>query len=332
MSHHTAIEHGPGGHHHHGRWRGHRHDHAHGPHAHDHGGVDAEVLGSREALRTLWRSLAILAVAAALQAAVVVLSGSVALLADTIHNAGDALTAIPLAIAFALGRRPPTRRLTYGYGRAEDFAGLTVLAIILFSAAVAGYEAIARLVHPSTPDHLVATAIAGAIGFAANEWVAVYRIRSGRRIGSAALEADGHHARIDGFTSLAVVAGVGGVALGFDAADPIVGLLISLAILRIVWQSLRAIGLRAMDGVAPDVVDGLRDAAGGVPGVVSVQDARARWLGHVIRAELVVGVDAERSVADADAIAAAVRRRAVEQVEHVAYVVVEVRAAASAAR
>ena len=299
------------------------HDHDHG---HTHGGVDGAVLGSREALRTLWRSLVILGVTAAIQLVVVAISGSVALLADTIHNAGDALTAVPLAVAFILGRRPPTRRLTYGFGRAEDFAGIAVVVIILISAIVAAWEAIDRLIHPQTPDYLLATAIAGLVGFLGNEWVAVYRIRSGRRIGSAALEADGHHARIDGFTSLAVVVGVCGVALGVRAADPIVGLLISAAIMRIVWQSAREIGLRALDGIDPGLVDALRTEAGRVPGVLGVDDVRARWLGHVVRSELTVTIDGERSAREATAIGDAVRDRVTHHVDHVADAVVEVRA------
>jgi cation diffusion facilitator family transporter len=306
------------------------HGGVHGAHGHDHGhthgGVDGAVLGSREALRTLWRSLVILGVTAAIQLVVVAISGSVALLADTIHNAGDALTAVPLAVAFILGRRPPTRRLTYGFGRAEDFAGIAVVVIILISAIVAAWEAIDRLIHPQTPDYLLATAIAGMVGFLGNEWVAVYRIRSGRRIGSAALEADGHHARIDGFTSLAVVAGVAGVALGVPAADPIVGLLISAAIMRIVWQSAREIGVRALDGVDPVIVDALRAEAGRVPGVLGVDDVRARWLGHVVRSELTVTIDGERSAREATAIGDAVRDRVTHHVDHVTDAVVEVRA------
>jgi cation diffusion facilitator family transporter len=304
--------------------RAHGHDHGH-----THGGIDGAVLGSREALRTLWRSLVILGVTAAIQLVVVAISGSVALLADTIHNAGDALTAVPLAVAFILGRRPPTRRLTYGFGRAEDFAGIAVVVIILISAIVAAWEAIDRLIHPQTPGYLLATAIAGVVGFLGNEWVAVYRIRSGRRIGSAALEADGYHARIDGFTSLAVVAGVGGVALGVPAADPIVGLLISAAIMRIVWQSAREIGVRALDGIDPGLVDAVRTEAGRVPGVLDVEDVRARWLGHVVRGELTVTIDGERSAREATAIGDAVRDRVTHYVDHVANVVVEVRTAGS---
>ncbi len=290
------------------------HDHGEDGHGHSHGGVDASILGSAEAMRTLKLSLVILAITTALQVVVVILSGSIALLADTVHNAGDALTALPLAAAFMLSRRSPTRRLTYGYGRSEDFAGITVVAIILFSAVFAAYEAVDRLIHPHAPGYLWATAAAGVIGFLGNEWVAVYRIRSGRRIGSAALEADGYHARIDGFTSLAVVAGVAGVALGFQLADPIVGLLISLAIVRIVWRSAKAIGLRAMDGVDESVVEQIRAEAEHVPGVGGVEDIRARWLGHSLRAELAVSVPADATVGSAHEIATAVHDQLVAHV------------------
>ena len=307
----------------HSRWsHGHRHAHTGGGHGHSHGGPDAGILASREAMRTLALSLVILGVTAAVQVVIFVLSGSIALLADTIHNFGDALTAVPLAAAFVLGRRPPTTRLTYGWGRAEDLAGMAVVLIILFSAAVAAYEAIDRLVNPQTPTHLLATAIAGAVGFVGNEWVAVYRIRSGRRIGSAALEADGHHARIDGFTSLAVVAGAAGVALGFRQADPIVGLLISAAILRIVWQSAREIGLRALDGIEPQVVDALRREAAQVDGVRDVRDVQARWLGHVIRAELAIAVDPGQPIVRAEQLAELVSHRLVHHVDHVTEAVV----------
>jgi cation diffusion facilitator family transporter len=285
---------------------GHGHDHGHG---HAHGGLDAAILRSREAMRTLGLSLAILGATAALQVIVVLLSGSVALLADTVHNVGDARTAVPLGAAFVLGRRPPSRRFPYGLGRAEDLAGIAVVLIILFSAGYAAYEAIDRLVNPHEPGYLLATALAGVVGFVGNEWVAVYRIRSGRRLGSAALEADGYHARIDGFTSLAVVAGVAGVALGFQLTDPIVGLGISVVILRIVWQSAREIGIRALDGVDPELLDRIEADARAVPGVDHVEDVKARWLGHAIRAELAIGLDPDLDVADGAGIADAVRLR-----------------------
>ena len=298
--------------------------HHHGPGGHSHGGVDASILGSNEAMRTLKLSLLILGATAAFQVVIVVLSGSVALLADTVHNVGDALTAIPLAAAFILGRRPATGRLTYGYGRAEDLAGLAVLAIILFSAVYAGYEAVQRLIDPSEPGYLLAVTLAGLVGFAGNEWVAVYRIRSGRRIGSAALVADGHHARVDGFTSLAVVAGAAGVALGYPLADPIVGLLISVAILRIVWTSSKEIGLRIMDGIEPERLAEIRHQAGHVAGVLEVGEVRARWLGHQVRAEVNVVVAAQASVGDGHAVAVAVRARLIERVEHLGDAIVHI--------
>jgi cation diffusion facilitator family transporter len=298
------------------------HDEGHG---HSHGGMDPGLLRSRDAMHALLVSLVVLGVTAVFQIVIVVISGSVALLADTVHNAGDALTAVPLGVAFLLLRRGRTRRLTYGYGRAEDFAGLAVVAIILFSAVYAAYEAIDRLVHPSPPGYLLATAIAGVVGFIGNEWVAVYRLRAGRRIGSAALVADGYHARIDGFTSLAVVAGVVGVALGFDLADPIAGLLISVVILRIVWQSIKVIGLRALDGVEDGVVESIDRTAAGVPAVREVRDVRARWIGHTIRSEIEVGLAPDITVEQAEDIAAQVRHAVTGSVEHVAEVAVESR-------
>jgi len=296
---------------------GHGHDHSHG-HA------DPGVLESRDALRTLWRSLAILAATAVLQVVVVVATGSVALLADAVHNLGDALTAIPLGTAFLLARRPPTARFTYGYGRAEDLAGLAVVAVILASAIVAGYAAVVRLLDPVRPDHLVVVAIAGVIGFAGNEWVAVYRIRTGRRIGSAALVADGRHARVDGITSLAVVAGAAGVAAGLPLADPIVGLAITAAILVIVWRSIREIGLRVLDGIEPERLEAIRHEAGHAPGVIAVGEVRARWIGHRVHAEVNVVVPAGTSVEGAHDTAVAVRARLVEHVPHLGQAIVHV--------
>jgi cation diffusion facilitator family transporter len=293
-------------------------------HGHDHGALDPSILRSGEAMRTLTLSLVILGVTAAVQIVVVIASGSVALLADSVHNVGDALTAVPLAIAFILLRRPPTKRLTYGWGRAEDFAGLAVVLIILFSAVYAAYESIDRLLNPAVPAYLVATAIAGVVGFVGNEWVAVYRIRSGRRIGSAALVADGHHARVDGFTSLAVVLGVIGVALGFELADPIVGLLISVAIFHIVWQSIKVTGLRALDGVEENVVDDIEAAVRAVGAVDELLDHRARWLGHNLRVELVVAVPPATTVQRSAAIVRQLRDALTERVQHVSQVAVEV--------
>jgi cation diffusion facilitator family transporter len=204
---------------------------------------------------------------ALLQVVVVVFSGSVALLSDTIHNFGDAATAIPLWIAFALTRLGTSRRFPFGYGRVEDLAGVIVVLIILFSAVVAGYQAIERLIQPQPVGLLWAVAVAGAVGFVGNEAVAIFRIRVGREIGSAALVAEGYHARTDGWTSLAVVVGAGGVWLGYPLADPIVGLLIAAAILVIVWQSGKTVFTRLLDGVEPKVIEEIEHTASHVSGV-----------------------------------------------------------------
>ena len=233
----------------------------------------------------MW-SLAILAATAAFQAVVVVLSGSVALLGDTLHNVADALTAVPLLIAFRLALRPATKRYTYGYGRAEDLAGIFVIAMIALSSALAAYEAIDRLLHPRDVTHLWAVAAAAVVGFAGNELVARYRIRVGRRIGSAALVADGLHARTDGFTSLAVLLGAGGVALGWSWADPVIGLAITVAILGVLRSAVRQVAARLMDAVDPVLVDQATTAVTSVPGIDEVRELRIRWIGHTLRAEV----------------------------------------------
>jgi cation diffusion facilitator family transporter len=258
---------------------------------------------SAAGMRALWVSLAVLAATAGLQAVVVALSGSVALLGDTLHNAADALTAVPLGIAFLLGRRPPSRRYTYGYGRAEDLAGVAIVLIIAASSALAGYAAVSRLAHPHPVSDLIAVVGAAVIGFTGNEAVARYRIRTGRRIGSAALVADGLHARADGFTSLAVLLGVGGVAAGWDWADPAVGLLITGAILLVLWQAAREIGRRLMDAVDPAVVDQVERALRGTPGVLGVGQVRVRWIGHNLRAECEVVVAGAASAVQAHQVA-----------------------------
>ncbi|MGD0376892.1 MAG: cation diffusion facilitator family transporter [Streptosporangiaceae bacterium] len=284
---------------------GHEHQHEHSesglmarlrhvlrPHSHEAADqVDAAMEASAEGMRVLWITLAVLGVTALLQAAVTVLSGSVALLGDTLHNAADALTALPLGVAFIVGRRPPTRRYTYGYGRAEDLAGIVIVVTIAASSALAAYEAITRLLHPRHVSDLIAVATAALVGFAGNELAAVYRIRTGRKIGSAALVADGLHARTDGLTSLAVLLGAGGVALGWDWADPVVGLLIAVAILAVLRQAAREIYRRLMDAVDPALVDQAENTLRGTAGVLDVGQARLRWIGHQIRAECEVVVN-----------------------------------------
>jgi len=276
--------------------------HAIRPHSHDHG-TDAALEASADGWRALWISLAGLAATAGAQAVVVVLSGSVALLGDTLHNAADALTAVPLGAAFLLGRRRPTRRYTYGYGRAEDLAGVAIVAVIALSCVVAAVAAVQRLAHPRPVSHLAAVAVAAAIGFAGNELVARYRIRTGRRIGSAALVADGLHARTDGFTSLAVLVGAGGVAIGWRWADPVVGLLITIAILAVGWQAAREVGRRLMDSVDPALTDQAEASLRATPGVLAVGRVRLRWVGRAIRAECEISVDPACSVVQAHDIA-----------------------------
>ena len=274
------------------------------PHSHDAADkVDAAMEASAQGIRALWISLAVLGGTAVLQAAVVAVSGSVALLGDTLHNGADALTAVPLGIAFVVGRRSPTRRYTYGYGRAEDLAGVAIVLVIAASSALAGYEAITRLTHPRPLTNLIAVAVAALIGFTGNELVARYRIRVGRKIGSAALVADGLHARTDGFTSLAVLLGVGGVALGWDWADPVVGLLITLAILTVGWQAAREVGRRLMDSVDPALTEKAEATLRATPGVLAVGRVRLRWVGRIIRAECEISVDPACSVVRAHDIA-----------------------------
>jgi cation diffusion facilitator family transporter len=274
------------------------------PHSHDPADkVDQAMQTSRDGMRALWISLAVLAATAALQAVVVARSGSVALLGDTLHNVADALTAVPLALAFLIGRRPANRRYTYGYGRAEDLAGIAVVLVITASSALAGYQAVTRLLHPQPVDRLWAVALAALVGFAGNEFVARYRITVGRRIGSAALVADGLHARTDGFTSLAVLIGAAGVAAGWRWADPAVGLLITVAILLVLRDAARQVYRRLMDAVDPDLVDRVEDVLRGTHGVLAVGEVRLRWIGHALRAECEIAVDDTLTVADAHAIA-----------------------------
>lgn len=300
------------------------HHHHAGEHAHTHGVADPSIASTARGLWALKWSFAGLTVTALIQAGVVVLSGSVALLADTIHNFADAATAIPLGIAFVLARRGSTRRFTYGLGRVEDFAGLTVIAIILASAVVAVYESIRRLQHPQPPELLRAVVLAAVVGFVGNEAVAVFRIRVGRQIGSAALAADGYHARVDGWTSLAVLLGAAGVWAGYPLADPVVGLVISAAILILVWRSAPAVVLRMLDGIDARTLHDATHAASRVPRVEEVTGVRARWIGHRLHVEMNVTVPGGLSVAEGHAVATEVRHRLLHRLPHLGGVMVHV--------
>ncbi|MHA0288863.1 cation diffusion facilitator family transporter [Mycobacterium sp. C3-094] len=294
----------------------HEHDHHHGgtvgaalreifaPHSHDAGdSIDSALESSAAGIRAVKISLFVLGVTALAQIGIVAVSGSVALLADTIHNFSDALTAIPLWIAFALGTRAATRRYTYGFGRAEDLAGLFVVAMIALSAVIAGIESVRRLINPVPIEHVGWVAVAGLVGFLGNEWVALYRIRVGRKIGSAALVADGLHARTDGFTSLAVLFGAAGSALGFPLADPVIGVVITVAILAVLRTAIRDIFRRLMDGVDPRLVDRAEAALAAAPGVTAVRSVKMRWIGHRLHADAELDIDPNVSLADAHRIA-----------------------------
>jgi cation diffusion facilitator family transporter len=277
---------------------GHGHDHGDGGHGHTHGVIDPTIATTTRGIWAIKWSFVVLAITAALQLVIVFFSGSVALLADTIHNVGDAVTAIPLWIAFMLARRKPSKTFTYGLGRVEDLAGILIVLIILFSAIVAGYEAVDRLINPQPIAFLGWVAAAGVIGFVGNEAVAVFRIHVGREINSAALIADGYHARTDGFTSLAVVLGAVGVWLGFPLADPIIGLLITIAIFAIVWQSSKAVLTRMLDGVEPGIVEEIYHGAEHVSGIKRVHEVQARWIGHRLHADIAISLADAATVAE----------------------------------
>ncbi len=303
----------------------HDHDHDHGDHDHDHdhehtGGLRGlfgalfhthshatsrtdRVLESSE--RGIWAlkiSLVGLFLTAVFQLVIVLISGSAALLADMIHNFADALTAVPLWIAFVIGRRPPTRRYTYGYRRAEDLAGVCIVLIMLASAALAGWESYRKLVNPEPVQNLPWVMVAAVIGFLGNELVAIFRIRVGREIGSAALEADGQHARTDGLASLAVLIGAIAVWAGYRQADPIVGLLITIPILLVVFDAAKSVWERLMDAVDPGLVDSVERTARQADGALAIHDVRVRWLGHNLEAELYADVDSQLTTADSHAI------------------------------
>jgi len=331
-----------------GHQPGHGHFHAHGEHAHghDHGtGIlgwlretfahshsvadktDETMESNERGIRALKISLVGLGITALFQLLIVLTSGSVALLADTIHNFADAGTSLPLWIAFSLAKRGASRRFTYGYGKTEDVAGVVIVLIIFFSACVAAYEAAMKIIHPHPMGHLWWVAAAAVIGFIGNEAVAVFRIKVGNDIGSAALVADGHHARVDGFTSLSVLLGVLGVVVGFPIVDPIVGIGISIAILFIVRDAAKAVWLRLIDGIEPEILAEIEHAPTHIEGVQRVQDVRARWVGHRVHSDIAIEVDPQLSVADADVLSAKVEQTMREHVRLLGSVVVRVCAA-----
>ena len=309
----------------HDHQHGHSH-HDHGAHAHTHGAVDPEIAASDRGLWAVKWSFVGLVVTAIAQAIVFALSGSVALMADLIHNVGDAMTSVPLGVAFVLARAKASPRFAYGYGRAEDLAGLAIVAVIFFSALITGYESIERLRQPQPLDHLGALAAAAVIGFLGNELVALFRLRVGREINSAALVADGLHARADGLVSLAVLVSALGVGLGYPWADPVMGLGITLVLLRVVWQSTQTVFTRLLDGVEPAVMERLRhEVEHGVEmSGATITQVKARWLGHRLYGEVDLGVAPGLSVAEGGAIAAQVKAHLHQQIPYLAAVTIQV--------
>ena len=312
----------------------HGHSHGSGPlgwlgaifHLHGHGDEAAAGPGdlagnTAEGIRTIWVALVALGLTTIVQFVIVAFSGSVALLADTVHNLGDFLNSIPLLVAFYVGRRVATARYTYGFGRAEDVAGIFIVASIVFSAGYILWESVGKLIDPEPIDNLPWVAAAAIVGAIGNETVAWFQIRTGRRIGSDAMIADGLHARIDGLTSIAVLIAVAGVALGFPVVDAIVGLVIGVSILFIARDATRRIWYRLMDAVDPRLTAQIRDYAMEIPGVAGVASVRARWVGHALVAELRLVTDEST---DAVAVTGRVRSVLRQHVRHLSTVTIEI--------
>jgi cation diffusion facilitator family transporter len=300
----------------------HVHDHDHEKHAHTHGVIDPEIATSDRGLQAVKWSFVGLMLTALLQVGVFVLSGSIALFADTIHNFADAATAIPLGLAFWFARRPPTARFAYGYGRVEDLAGVVIVAIICFSAMITGYESLDRLFHPQTMQQIGFVALAAWIGFLGNEVVARFRIRVGQEINSAALVADGYHARIDSLTSLAVLVSAIATWLGFPMADPLIGLCITGAIAKIVVESAQVVFTRLLDGVDPTLTHDIHHAVDQVKGT-TVQQVRSRWIGHQLQVHLQLAVASDLSVAEAQVLSQSVRARLKQHLPYLRDTIVE---------
>lgn len=272
-------------------------------HQHEHGPSSVILDTGGVGIRATKVSLVGLGITALIQAVIFVVSGSVALLSDTLHNLTDALTAIPLWIAFALGRRPATRSYTYGFNRVEDGAGLTIVVAIAASAGLVIWESVHRLAEPRLIDHVPWVIAAGIVGAFGNELVARYRIRVGESIGSEALITDGRHARTDALTSLAVVAAGVGAAMGLAWVDPVAGLAVAVPILWLLARSARRIFRRLLDGVEPEVVESASLTIAAVEGVDAVDDLRVRWHGHQLRIDASISVAPTLSVKEGHDIA-----------------------------
>jgi cation diffusion facilitator family transporter len=293
-------------------------------HDHTHGALDPALLTTDKGIWAVKWSMIGLLLTALVQAVVVMLTSSVALLADTIHNFADAATAVPLWIAFLMARKKPSKRFSYGYGRVEDLAGIVIVFIMLLSGLMAAYESISRLFQPPEIHYLSAVAIASLMGFTGNELVARLRIRVGKEICSAALIADGYHARTDALTSLGVLLGVVAVWLGYPQADPLVGLVITLIIFKIVWDSGKSLFSRLLDGVDPEVMDEVTHSAQHVSGVLEVTEVRVRWIGHRLLADVNIAVNGDFTVERGHAIATDVRHQLMHHLPYLANATIHV--------
>lgn len=293
-------------------------------HKHSHGIIDPSIISTEKGIKAVKLSFFVMMITAALQIIVVIFTGSVALLADTIHNFGDAATAIPLWIAFKLGMKKTSKKFTYGYGRVEDLAGVIIVLIILFSAVVAGYESIHRIIYPQKVQNLWAIVVASIIGFLGNEGVAIFRIKVGKEIGSVALIADGYHARVDGYTSLAVLLGAIGIWLGFPLADPIIGILITFAILKIVYDSTKAVFIRLLDGVDPEVLEEIHHTLRHISEIKDIAEIRARWIGHRLHAEINIALNPNITIEEGHTIAMKVRHELFHNINYLSNAVIHI--------
>ena len=297
--------------------------------SHDHGDeqsivTDKAVIDSSLGIATVWAALGLLWITTVFQAVIYQTSGSVALLADTAHNLVDALNSIPLLIALYIGRRVATRRFTYGFGRAEDIAGIFIVLSILYSAGHIMYEAVSRFITPRPIEDLGLVAVAAIVGFLGNEGVAMMQIRVGKRIGSDAMIADGQHARIDGITSLAVLAAVFGTMIGFPILDPIIGVVIAIAIFGIAISAAKKVWYRLLDGVEPTIVNRVEHFASEANGVKEIVRLRVRWIGHRLQAQVVAAVDESMSMVEGYRVAENIQNQLMDAIPQMGEVMVQV--------
>lgn len=291
---------------------------------HPHGALDPSLYTSQQGLRAVIASSIILFIGSILQLIVVLISGSVSLLSDTVHNFSDAATAIPLSIAFLIGRKKPSERFNYGYGKIEDHASVVILLFMIASAIYVAYVSIVRLYNPVPVTHLWIVIIAAIVGFIINEGAAIWRIKVGKRIHSEALITDGKHARMDGFTSLAVLVGAIGTYWGYPITDSIVGLLIAVVIFHTVWESGKEVYTRMLDGVNPEIIHQIKDVIKMIPEIEDISETRARWVGHKLLAEINIAVNPHLTVEKGHAIALKVNHELKKQLSFISMVVVHV--------